>query len=90
MKTYWFTLRLDGPAADTDDFSEALYDDGHDCVLTTSNRVVKAAFSRDADTLRDAVLSAISSVHRADSSVRVVGLEIDEEGQAIDDAIIAA
>jgi hypothetical protein len=87
MTTYWFTLRLDGEAADSEAFSVALYEDGHDCVLSTSAGVVTADFSRDADTLREAVLSAIKSVHQADRTVRVVALEV--EGRTIDEVLAA-
>lgn len=88
MTTHWFTLRLEGAAADTDGFSEALYDNGHDCVLASTDGAVRAAFHCDAATLREAILSAIDSVHRADPAVRVVGLEL-EEGRTIDEAFAA-
>jgi hypothetical protein len=65
VTTYWFTLRLDGPAADTDAFSEALYADGHDCVLTTTDGTV-----------------------RADQTVRVAALEV-EEGHSLAEAFAA-
>lgn len=88
MTTHWFTLRLDGPNADSDEFAEALYSDGRDCILATTDGVVRAAFHRDAVTLREAILSAISSIHKADLSVRVVALET-EGGHTIDEAFAA-
>ena len=76
---YAFTLILEGDAADTDEFADKLYGDGHDCLLSTCEGVVRAGFDRDAVTFRDAVTSAIRSVHRADPSVRVVGVLTDDQ-----------
>lgn len=87
MSTHWFTLRLEGPSAMSETFSEALYEDGHDCVWGASEGMVTVAYRREAPSLREAILSAIASVHRADRSVRIVGLDLDEG--TIDDAFAA-
>jgi hypothetical protein len=76
---YSFTLILDGEAADTDEFANEVYGDGHDCTLSTSVGVVKAGFDREAASLREAVTSAIRTIHRADPSVRVVGVLTEDQ-----------
>lgn len=77
--THSFTLILDGDAADTDEFADVVYGDGHDCTLSTCEGVVEADFYREAPNFREAVASAIRSVHKAGPSVRVVGVLTEDE-----------
>jgi hypothetical protein len=89
MKSHGFTLLVKGVPKDPDGFESfcnALYPHAPDS--TPGTAVI--GFVREAPTLRDAILSSIESVHRADASVRVVGIEIDEDGQTIDEAFVAA
>lgn len=86
MTTYFFALRL-SQEADSDAFADALYADGHDCVLSTCDGVTEADFHRDADHLQAAIRTAIASVHRAGPTVRVTGVFLDDE-QPIDEAFL--
>ena len=89
MNTHGFTLLVKGVPKDPEGFEafcNALYPFAPDS--TPGTAVV--GFDREAPSLREAILSAIESVHRADAGVRVVGVEIDEEGRAIDEAFVAA
>lgn len=88
MNTHWFTLRLSGQAAEDEAFADALYSDSRDVVIGCTNGVVSASFHREATSLREAILSGIESVHKADPSVRVIALELDEGG-TIDEAFAA-
>jgi hypothetical protein len=90
MKTYGFTLQLEGIDEDGfEAFSEAIYGLANDCTASFIQGTAYAGFDRDARSLREAVASAIESVHRADPSVTVVGVILDD-GQPIDDLIKAA
>ena len=82
MTNYGFTLHVDG-IPESDDgflaFANALFEHAPDC--TPGGLTV--GFDRDAENLRDAVVSAVESVRRADPSVTVVGAVLDD-GRRID------
>lgn len=86
MTTYGFTLQLDVAPADNDwfdRFSEAIFPHASDCTPHRRAGVTYVGFDRDAPDLRTAVLSGIESVHRADPSMTVVGVALDD-GQPLD------
>lgn len=89
MTTFGFTLQLEGPGAVRERFSalsEALFPYAPDCTPAFRSGTTYIGFDRDARSLREAVASAIESVHRADPSVTVVGVILDD-GQPIDDLV---
>ncbi len=76
---YTFTLILSGVRDLTDEVCDALYEAGCDDALPgMTDGVVFLDFSREASSIQDAVLSAISDVERAGVGARVVRLEPDE------------
>jgi hypothetical protein len=78
MKAYQFTLILSGVAEITPELSDALYAaTGGDIELNMRNDVAYIEFDRAADTLRDAVSSAITQVEGAGVGVRVLRVESD-------------
>jgi hypothetical protein len=87
MTTYGFTLQLAGVTYETfEGFSEALYGEANDCTASFRSGVAYAGFDRDALGLVEAVSSAVASVRRADPSVTVVGIELDD-GRQLDDLL---
>lgn len=90
MTTYGFTLQLGGVSQDKyEAFSEAMYGEANDCTASFRGGVAYAGFDRQARSLLEAVSSAVASVHRADPSVTVVGIELDD-GQLLDDLLNVA
>jgi hypothetical protein len=92
MTTYGFTLQLDGMPADDawfDQFCEAVFPHAPDSTPHRCNGINYLGFDREAPSLREAVLSAVASVHRADSSVTVVGVVLDD-GQPLEDLLRTA
>ncbi len=82
MKTFGFTLHVEGvPKSDDgfDRFCNSLFEFAPD----STPGVSRIGFDRDAGSLREAIASAIESVHRTDPSVTVVGVVLDD-GQPID------
>jgi hypothetical protein len=78
MNAYEFTLVLSGVAEITRDMADALYTaTGGDIEFNMRNDVAYIEFERDADTLHDAVRSAIAQVEGAGVGVRVVRVESD-------------
>ncbi len=76
MENYQFTLILSGVAEITPELADALYTaTGGDIELNRCNGVAYLEFDRDADSLEDAVLSAITQVENAEVGVRVVRVE---------------
>ncbi|TWU11514.1 hypothetical protein CA54_03210 [Symmachiella macrocystis] len=78
MKTYEFTLFIDGMTESTDEFANAMFEAGcDDGTCGSSCGRVFIAFDREADSFLEAVLSAISDVHRGGYQV----WRIDEADQ---------
>lgn len=63
MTTHTFTLIVDGPDLQTDELIDAVHDAGcDDALIGRADGVQFADFDRDADSLQDAVLSAVSEL----------------------------
>jgi hypothetical protein len=78
MNTYQFTLILSGVPEITPELADALYAaTGGDIELNMRNDVAYIEFDRTANTLNDAVNSAIAQVMGAGVGVRVVRVESD-------------
>ena len=78
MNIFEFTLILAGVAEITPDLADALYAaTGGDIEFNMRNDVAYVEFDRTADTLHDAVSSAIAQVENAGVGVRVVRVESD-------------
>jgi hypothetical protein len=78
MNRYEFTLVLSGVVEITPDLADALYAaTGGGIELNMRNNVAYIEFDRTADTLHDAVNSAIAQVEGAGVGVRVVRVESD-------------
>ena len=76
MTSHRFTLILAGVAEITPDLADALFSaSGGDIELNMCNDVAYLEFNRTADSLQDAVDSAISQVEGAGVGVRVVRVE---------------
>lgn len=76
MNMYRFTLVLSGVAEITPELADALYSATcGDIELNMCNGVAYIEFDRTADTLHDAVSSAIAQVEGAGAGVRVVRVE---------------
>lgn len=76
MKSHVFTLILSGVSELTPDLADALYEATEgDLELSLVDGVVLAEFDRSAETLREAVTSAIRDVENATPGVRVVRVE---------------
>jgi hypothetical protein len=78
MNNYQFTLILSGVAEITPELADSLFTaTGGDIELNMRNDVAYIDFHREADTLHDAVSSAIAQVEGAGVGVRVVRVESD-------------
>lgn len=67
-----FTLLLDGISEITDEFEDAVFEAGcNDCTISERMGRVFVTFARRADSLKDAVVSAIQDLRRADENVYV-------------------
>lgn len=76
MTTYNFTLILSGVAELSSELADALYEATHgDIELNLRDGVAFVEFERTADTLREAITSAIREVEEAAVGVRVVRVE---------------
>ena len=76
MKIHTFTLVLSGVAEITPELADALYSATQgDIELDLRHGVAFLEFERTAPTLREAILSAIREVERADVGVRVLRVE---------------
>jgi transcriptional regulator with XRE-family HTH domain len=77
MKSYEFTLVLHGAAEPTRALEDALFQSGcDDATLSRRHGVLQLEFARDAESLKDAILSAIADVRRAEAGVVVA--QVDE------------
>lgn len=72
-KAYDFTLIIPGVHEITEDLERAVYGSGccDDALLSVSGGTLRIDFSREADSLLDAVQSAIEQVEAADARLRV-------------------
>jgi hypothetical protein len=78
MSSYQFTLILSGIAEITPEMADSLFAaTGGDIELNMRNDVAYIEFDRAADTLHDALSSAIAQVEGAGVGVRVVRVEAD-------------
>ena len=76
MENYQFKLILSGVAEIAPELADSLYAaTGGDIELNMCDDVAFLEFDRDADSLEDAVHSAITQVEGADVGVRVVRVE---------------
>ena len=76
-----FTLTLEGPDEFTVELADRLYEAGcDDATFGTSNGVHFGAFHREAESLGDAVGSAIKAVERAGFSVARVEVDAESRG----------
>ena len=79
MKTFEFTLIIDGADLLTDAHLDALFEAGcDDATFGARDYVHYAAFDREAENLGDAVISAIHAIEQAVSDATVVRIEPDE------------
>jgi hypothetical protein len=70
MKSYEFTLVLQGAAEPTQALEDALFQAGcDDATLSRRHGVLQLEFARGAASLKDAIDSAIADVHRAEAGV---------------------
>ena len=78
MTTYEFTLVLSGVAEIRPELADALFSaTGGDIEFNMRNDVAYIEFNRAADTLHDAVSTAILQIEGAGAGVRVVRVESD-------------
>ncbi len=77
--TYTFSLILSGISNLTDEVCDALFEAGcDDALLGVHNGVVSLDFDREATSLQEAVLSAITDVENAGVGVQIDRVEPDE------------
>jgi hypothetical protein len=78
MKKYSFTLILTGIDDLTDDVANALFEAGcDDATPSESGGVVRLGFDREAKTLKDAILSAIRDVKKANIGADVGRVDVE-------------
>jgi hypothetical protein len=78
MKKYSFTLILTGIDDLTDEIANALFEAGcDDATPSMRNGVVRLSFDREAKTLKDALLTAISNVKKAGIGADVRRIDVD-------------
>ena len=83
MTTYSFSLILSGVNVLTDDMANALFEAGcDDSTPGSSGGVAKVWFDREAESLGDAIGSAVKDVAKAGFTVSGVEVEDPEEAQA--------
>ena len=76
MKTYEFVATLSPGTEHSDDFVEALCEAGcDDGSVWSSEGVVHIGFSRQAESLEEAIRSAVADVQKAGSQVAQVTME---------------
>ncbi len=79
MKTYNFTLILNGPDVLDDDVLDAVYEAGcSDAIFGRRGNTHTAEFDREATSFSEAVLSAIYAIERAVDGLCVVRVEPDD------------
>lgn len=89
MKTYPFTLRMEGLAeSDFEAFADAFFDPELDATPALRSGVLYATFRIDSKSFRNAIRDAIAHVHKTHPGVRVVAVEAGD-GESIDEAFAA-
>lgn len=84
MKTYEFELILTGGPELTDDLCDALFEAGcDDSSPGQSCGITSIYFHREADSLEDAIRSAIADVQKAGGEVERLELDSDALGQTL-------
>jgi len=79
MKTYPFTLVLSGPTDLCEDLEDRFFEAGcDDALLNFRDGVLYIDFDREAESMQEAILSAILDVESAGSGIRVIRVEPDE------------
>ena len=77
LKVYSFTLVLSGPSEVTEGLANALYESGcDDAGVGSCEGVVTVDFDREAESLGDAIGSAVKDVERAGFSVARVDVPV--------------
>jgi len=76
MRAHSFTLILDGIREATEEAAEALYGSFDDGTFSSSGGVASIDFTRDAETLLEAIRSAIRDVRKAGFEVSRVEIEV--------------
>ncbi len=78
MKTYEFELILAGAPELTDDLCDALYEAGcDDSSPYSSDAITYVPFDREADSLENAIRSAIADVQKAGCQVERLEMDTD-------------
>lgn len=78
MKTYGFTLTIQGHRVCSDDMANAIYAaGGDDATVCSSGGVVTVAFDREANSLDKAITSAVKTL--AAAGYQASHIEIDDE-----------
>lgn len=78
MKTYGFTLTIKGHHVCSEEMADAIYAaGGDDSTVCSSGGVVTVAFDRRADSLDEAITSAVKTL--AAAGYQVSHIEIDDE-----------
>ena len=78
MTKFAFSLRIEPFALDEDDVAEALYSRIDDALFGFSSGVASVEFAREAESLDEAIVSAIADIQAAGHGLRVSRVEIDE------------
>ena len=79
MPNWDFTVVLKGVEEMTDEIANALYETGcDDGTAGSSCGVASVSFSRDSETLQDAIASAVADIRRAGCEVDRVQIEQEE------------
>jgi 4-hydroxy-3-methylbut-2-en-1-yl diphosphate synthase IspG/GcpE len=79
MTSWDFTVILNGVEEMTDDLASALYEAGcDDGTVGSSCGVATVSFSRESDTLQNAIASAVADIRRAGCEVGRVQIEQEE------------
>ena len=79
MKTYTFTLLLSGATKLQEDLEDRFFESGcDDALLSFRDGVFYIDFDREAESMQEAILSAILDVERVGSGIRVIRVEPDD------------
>jgi predicted DNA-binding transcriptional regulator AlpA len=79
MKTYTFTLLLSGATKLQKDLEDRFFESGcDDALLSFRDGVFYIDFDREAESMQEAILSAILDVERVDTGIRVIRVEPDD------------
>lgn len=81
MRTYSFTLLLDGPdvVEDEDNFDALMEAGCDDALIGERDGIQYAAFDREAESFTEAVAGAMKAITGAVRGLRVTGMELDDD-----------